>query len=114
MFSENVLSERKASGRYVDILGPYPFDELKWVARQAGVRIAPGEGLRKNPPGGEVIYDNILSIEAEKGSDSLWPRERFRHDFKKGSQVIGLPNGDILVKSKGAKKKLWREFEYAD
>jgi hypothetical protein len=68
---------------------------------------------RTNPPRGAVrIYDNILAIEAEKGNDSLWPGELFRHDFKakKGKAAIyGLPDGSILIKGN---KRLWKRFNY--
>ena len=66
-----------------------------------------------NPPHGKVIYDKILSIEAEKGSRSNFPHEQFRHDFKGSSEakVIGLEDGSLLVKStKG--KRLWKELDY--
>ena len=69
--------------------------------------------FKKNPPrsSGTVIYDRITAIEATKGKKSLWPEEDFRHDFKDGGQVVGLPNGDLLIKkTKG--KKLWKNFEY--
>jgi hypothetical protein len=69
--------------------------------------------LKSNPPDGAVkIYDNILAIEAEKGYDSMWPNEKFRHDFKqdKGKAfVFGLPDGSLLIKGN---KRLWKEFDY--
>ncbi|HDK42883.1 MAG TPA: hypothetical protein ENG87_05870 [Candidatus Pacearchaeota archaeon] len=58
------------------------------------------------------IYDDILSIEAVKGNNSLWSNENFRHDFRdeKGkAAVYGLPDGSILIKGK---KKLWKNFDY--
>lgn len=71
--------------------------------------------LKSNAPRGAVrIYDNILSIEAEKGNDSLWPGELFRHDFKakKGKAAIyGLPDGSILIKGN---KRLWKRFNYPE
>jgi len=59
-----------------------------------------------------IIYDNILAIEAEKGDDSLWPNELFRHDFKdnKGrAKVYGLPDGSLLITGN---KTLWEMFDY--
>lgn len=64
---------------------------------------------RRNPP--TVIYENIEAIDAEKGDDSLWPKEKFRHEFKRGTQVLGMKDGSILIKSKKG-KKLWKEFDY--
>ncbi|MBT9168124.1 MAG: hypothetical protein DDT19_01469 [Syntrophomonadaceae bacterium] len=68
----------------------------------------------KNPPLKNMvkIYDNILSIEAEKGKDSLWPNDKFRHDFKssKGkAKIYGLSDGSLLIKGN---KKLWGNFNY--
>lgn len=59
------------------------------------------------------IYDNIEAIEAVKGQDSLWPFEAFRHDFKPGSEVYGLPDGSILIINKSG-KKLHNVFKYND
>ncbi len=71
--------------------------------------------LRKNPPpGAVVIYDKICAIEAQKGKNSNWPNEFFRHDFSKdktAARVYGLPDGSLLIKStKG--KRLWKKFKY--
>lgn len=68
-----------------------------------------GINPRRNPP--TVIYEDIEAIDAQKGKDSLWPKEKFRHEFKKGARVLGLANGDLLIKSKKG-KKLWKEFDY--
>lgn len=80
------------------------FEEVKRLFRSTKIT---------NPPRGKVIYDKILSIEAEKGSRSNFPHEQFRHDFKGSSEakVIGLEDGSLLVKStKG--KRLWKELDY--
>lgn len=70
--------------------------------------------IKINPPStkaGVIIYDDILEIRARKGGVSLWPKQNFVHKFKKGSQVIGLRDGSILIKStKG--RKLWKIFDY--
>ncbi len=68
-------------------------------------------GIFDNPQRGVEIYDKILSIEAQKGKRSLWPNEFFKHDFRGKAKIVGLPNGDLLVKSKDG-KRLWKEFEY--
>lgn len=59
------------------------------------------------------IYDTVESIEAIKGDKSLWPGERFRHDFEGDSRasVYGLDDGSLLIKSK-AGRRLWKDFDY--
>lgn len=73
--------------------------------------------FKKNPSKdytGPIIYDKIIAIEAEKGIDSNFPKELFRHDFKKNktaAKIIGLSDGSLLIKStKG--KRLWKNFKY--
>lgn len=71
--------------------------------------------IMDNPPGKPIeIYNNILAIEAAKGDSSLWPGEKFRHNFssKKGrAKVFGMPDGSIVIKGK---KKLWKKFDYPE
>ena len=71
--------------------------------------------LLKNFPNGPVeIYDKIMSIEAQKGQKSNFPKKLFRHDFSKdktAAKIYGLPDGSLLVKSTRG-KKLWKEFDY--
>ena len=70
-----------------------------------------GGRKRRNPVvRGTKIYDKIQAIDAQKGEDSLWPKENFRHDFKGGGEIWGLENGDLLIKKK--KKRLWKNFDY--
>lgn len=70
--------------------------------------------LRRNPVDRPIeIYGDILAIEAIKGNKSLWPNEKFRHDFKSGSKIYGLPDGSILIKSTNG-KKLWKMFDYTE
>ena len=89
--------------------------EKDWIVRKAkdSLNYFYPTSTLANPPHGKVIYDKILSIEAEKGSRSNFPHEQFRHDFKGSSEakVIGLEDGSLLVKStKG--KRLWKELDY--
>jgi len=66
--------------------------------------------IKKNPPPGAIeIYGKIIAIEAQKGLNSTFPKENFRHEFKPGSKIFGLPDGSILIKGK---KKLWKKFKY--
>ncbi len=66
-------------------------------------------GMLENPPSGaKEIYGRIMAIEAQKGPGSNYPNEYFRHDFKRGSKIYGLPDGSILIKGK---KKLWKNFD---
>lgn len=68
--------------------------------------------LLRNPPtrGGTVIYDRIEAIEAKKGRSSpRWAGEKFRHKFKPGAKVIGMPDGSLVIKGP---KRLWKKFRY--
>ena len=68
--------------------------------------------LHQNPRSSLTkIYDNVLAIEAQKGKDSLWPKELFKHKFKSGSHIYGLEDGSILIKSSKG-KRLWKNIDY--
>lgn len=73
--------------------------------------------MKHNPPPGAVeIYDKVIAIEAQKNGrgKSLFPKEFFRHDFKKNktsASIYGLPDGSLLIKSKRG-KRLWKKFKY--
>ncbi len=90
--------------------------EKEWYLFNASMigDIATRDYSISNPsPSVVEIYSDIQAIDAVKGRNSLWPREHFRHKFKPGSRVYGLPNGDILIHStKG--RRLWRKFKYPD
>lgn len=60
-----------------------------------------------------VIYDNIQAIIAQKGKSSLWPKKKFIHKFKKGTPVLGLSDGSILLPAR-SNRKLWKTFRYKD
>jgi hypothetical protein len=65
------------------------------------------------PRGAVLIYETALEIRAKKGKESLFPKDYFKHSFKKSSKVKiwGLPNGDVLIKS-DIGKRLWDYFNY--
>lgn len=52
-------------------------------------------------------------VKAQKGEESLWPGELFKHSFKKGSKagVYLKANGDVIIKSLVG-KRLWKTFNY--
>ncbi len=87
---------------------------LKW---EYGYRIyAGGWGSRKknikhNPPG-ELIYDRLLEIHAQK-QHGKFKGENFVHNFKKNTDavVIGNKDGSLTIKSKKG-KRLWKKFNY--
>ena len=65
------------------------------------------------PRGAILIYESDLEIRGQKSKDSLFPKDYFKHSFKKKNkvQIWGLPNGDVLIKS-SIGKRLWDYFNY--
>ncbi len=58
------------------------------------------------------FYDRVIRIEAQKGGDSHFPKDKFYHDFKiRDAEVFGLADGSVLIRSASG-KKLWDTFEY--
>jgi hypothetical protein len=109
IFSTSVKPTKKRYPQFKKVIGPFSSrKEAESFAHQSGYDV-----YKDNPPADMVeIYDNILAIEAKKGSKSLFQNERFRHDFdlKKGkAKIYGLPDGSLLIKGN---KKLWRKFNY--
>lgn len=94
--------------RYVEVEGD---EDVLYFSYKGKPEFELRKEIEENPAiQGTKIYDRIEAIEAKKGKDSLWPGEDFRHDFKDGGEIIGLPNGDLLIKKK--KKRLWKNFDY--
>ena len=61
--------------------------------------------------GGKVqIYDRIIEIRAQKGKDSEYPGELFKHRFRRGTEILGNPDGSLTIRNKKG-KRLWRKFE---
>jgi len=99
-------TSEKPSKRYVKVVQ----DETSKLSGKPAGWVRPGLHYQYNPPAGATeIYGKILAIEAQKGPNSTFPKENFRHEFKPGSKIFGLPDGSILIKGK---KKLWKKFKY--
>jgi len=106
----NVGLARSLNSRIKWLLESTESGELN-VNRHRGSRRRGKRKLRKNPANGSTeIYGEILAIEAVKGDHGEFPNEKFRHDFKNGGKIIGLDNGDLLVKAEDG--KLWDTFNY--
>ena len=74
----------------------------------------------KEKPKLKEIYAEVEQIWAKKGTNSLWPRQPFKHKFERGVKLFGvkksgsyqLKEGDILMRSR--KGKLWKDFSYTN
>ncbi len=112
IFEHSGLVTKKEFGHlYTNVGGPFN-------TRQTAIRYAKKDSykikrrVKKNPPQKITeIYGNITAIEATKGTNSLWPKEKFRHAFKKGGKIYGLDDGSLLVKPK-KNNILWKNFKY--
>jgi hypothetical protein len=58
-----------------------------------------GSGSTAVDRGSELVCDRITTIEAQKGSDSNWPNEYFKHKFVKGHGKIYRLSGSIRIPS---------------
>lgn len=57
------------------------------------------------PAGRPQIYERVLAVQAQKADD---PNTVWTHRFPRrlpASSIVGLPNGDVLIKSNG--QPLW-------
>ena len=97
--------------------GPHPSKEhaKQWLEERKQLREERaskyfGRNPRGVPSGAVKIYDQIEQIKATKGARSLYPGERFYHNFQGGSkgQVYGLRDGSLLIKGG---RPLWAQFE---
>lgn len=109
VFQDGIRPTKSRYQEFENVIGPFQsYTNAVYYIVEAG-------GLQENPPNhGVIIYDDIEAIEAQKGSSvnvNRWKGEHFRHKFKRGSAVIGLPDGSILIKNK-KNKKLWKTFNY--
>jgi hypothetical protein len=66
--------------------------------------LATGSDLT-NPPTATEIYKDIVEIKAIKPNG-----QRYVHKFKPGSNIYGLPNGNILIQSRKG-RRLWKNFK---
>ena len=54
---------------------------------------------KKSNPRAVLIYKSITRVEGTKGPDSMYPGEKFFHNFKRPyPKMYGLPDGSLLIK----------------
>jgi hypothetical protein len=72
-------------------------------------------GVHKNPPltvlslvnpprGGKLVSDQLYVIEYKHKENG----KNYFHDFRKGTQMLALPDGSILIRRPGA--RVWGDF----
>jgi hypothetical protein len=117
MFSSIITPSKRTHPEYVKVCGSYPTVEAVLRDKKHAITHMTITCESNPPPKGKrvhkrtVIYDNLLAIEATKGSSSNnFSGEHFRHDFKRrGTKVIGEPDGSLRIIGK---KPLWNMFNY--
>lgn len=109
---------KKTYPMYTKILGPFKYksDAKDYTLHKAIKTLRAKKKhkpkLKSNPCfGGIEIYSDIIAIEAVKGDHGVFPKEKFRHTFKRGAKVIGMPDGSIKIVS-AKNPKLWKNFDY--
>ena len=117
--TSKVLNQKESEvykTEFQKLIGPFKTSNAAWTwAHENGYKARYSNPCKSNPPRKDMveIYDEVLAIEAVKGGSSLWPKEKFRHNFKKNkgqAKIYGLKDGSILIKGK---KKLWKKFDYS-
>jgi hypothetical protein len=84
-FSSKILAKRREK----EIPGSFIVEKdnrfyILKPKRLSPVRATNSKGRSRNPKSGwTLIYDKITRIEGTKGSDSLYPGQKFFHNFKK-------------------------------
>lgn len=81
-------------------------DYLKWL--QPSMTSEMGGLFQKNPSKkrGVVVYGRVLAVEAMKtqphvcDSGCVRYKHKYRHSFKSGPVMYGLPDGSLLIKSR--------------
>lgn len=95
--------ERDTPGSFVIKRGSrYYVLKPKGISRRAN-RVRPtGNSRSVNPKGWTLIYPTVTRIEATKGAKSLYPNQKFFHNFKRPYPAMyGSPDGKlILIKMK--------------
>jgi hypothetical protein len=82
-----------------------------WGLKNGDVLLHSVSGSKLVIPKGVTLF--CTEIRAEKGTNSLWPGEHFKHPFSIRSkpEIKSLPNGDILIRSQVG-KRLHKKFRY--
>ena len=112
--SERVDRARELQEELIDLLirlqnrGVVSMEELNLGYRVLfllkDIPLAISRQHRTNPPATE-IYRNIVEIKAIKRDG-----KRYVHKFGLGSEILGMPDGSILIRSRKG-KRLWKNFK---